>query len=94
VLNRNVEQFLAETMQVAFSPSHLVPGIDLTADRLLRSRSSTYVEAQAARRSPVQSNPVPVCFDAVVQPRSHAAMNAIEAKSAESAIVGMARAAA
>lgn len=37
-LNRNPQNFFAETEQVAFHPGHLVPGIDFTADPLLQGR--------------------------------------------------------
>jgi catalase len=48
-LNRNVDDFFAETEQVAFHPGHLVPGIDFTADPVLQGRIGTYREAQTAR---------------------------------------------
>lgn len=38
VLNRNPDNFFAETEQVAFHPGHLVPGIDFTNDPLLQGR--------------------------------------------------------
>ena len=36
VLNRNPDNFFAETEQVAFHPGHVVPGIDFTNDPLLQ----------------------------------------------------------
>ncbi|MGJ8839712.1 catalase, partial [Salmonella enterica subsp. enterica serovar Kentucky] len=39
VLNRNVENFFAETEQVAFCPAHIVPGIDFSNDPLLQALS-------------------------------------------------------
>jgi catalase len=38
VLNRNPDNFFAETEQVAFCPSHLVPGLDFSEDPLLQGR--------------------------------------------------------
>lgn len=38
VLNRNPDNFFAETEQVAFHPGHLVPGIDFSNDPLLQGR--------------------------------------------------------
>ena len=36
VLNRNVDNFFAETEQVAFCPGHIVPGIDLQMTRFYK----------------------------------------------------------
>lgn len=49
VLNRNPENFFAETEQVAFHPGHLVPGIDFSNDPLLQGRLFSYSDAQLAR---------------------------------------------
>ena len=38
VLDRNPDQFFAETEQVAFCTAHVVPGIDFTNDPLLAGR--------------------------------------------------------
>ena len=38
VLDRNPDNFFAETEQVAFCPSHIVPGIDFSEDPLLQGR--------------------------------------------------------
>ena len=37
-LNRNPENYHAETEQSAFSPSHLVPGIEPSNDKMLQGR--------------------------------------------------------
>jgi len=37
-LNRNPENFFAETEQLAFDPGRIIPGIDLTNDSLLQAR--------------------------------------------------------
>jgi catalase len=49
VLNRNVENFFAETEQVAFHPGHLVPGIDFSNDPLLQGRLFSYTDSQLSR---------------------------------------------
>lgn len=49
VLDRNVSEFFAETEQVAFCPSHVVPGIDLTNDPLLQGRLFSYLDTQLKR---------------------------------------------
>lgn len=49
VLNRNPENFFAETEQAAFSPSALVPGIELSADKLLQGRIFSYADTQRHR---------------------------------------------
>jgi catalase len=49
VLNRNVDNFFAETEQVAFHPGHVVPGIDFTNDPLLQGRLFSYTDTQLSR---------------------------------------------
>jgi catalase len=49
VLNRNPENFFAETEQVAFHPGHVVPGIDFTNDPLLQGRLFSYLDTQLSR---------------------------------------------
>ncbi len=70
VLNRNPDNYFAETEQVAYSVGHLVPGIDLSEDPLLQGRVFSYQDTQLSRlgspnftelpinrsRSPVHSN--------------------------------------
>ncbi len=46
VLNKNPENYFAEVEQAAFSPSHLVPGIEPSADPLLQGRLFAYPDAQ------------------------------------------------
>ncbi|WP_019544903.1 catalase [Streptomyces sulphureus] len=48
-LNRNPENFFAETEQVAFHVGHLVPGIDITDDPLLAGRLFSYLDTQITR---------------------------------------------
>lgn len=49
MLNRNVDNFFAETEQVAFHPGHVVPGIDFTNDPLLQGRLFSYTDTQLIR---------------------------------------------
>ncbi len=49
VLNRNPDNFFAETEQVAFHPGHVVPGIDFTNDPLLQGRLFSYTDTQLLR---------------------------------------------
>ncbi len=48
-LNRNVENYFAEIEQVAFSPSHMVPGVEPTADPVLQSRLFSYPDTHRHR---------------------------------------------
>lgn len=48
-LNRNPENFFAETEQAAFDPGRLVPGIDLSDDPLLQGRIFSYMDTQNYR---------------------------------------------
>ncbi|ERJ57365.1 catalase [Sphingobacterium paucimobilis] len=48
-LNRNPENFFAETEQVAFDPGRLVPGIDFSNDPLLQGRMFSYADTQNYR---------------------------------------------
>lgn len=48
-LNRNPENYFAEIEQVAFSPSHLVPGIEPSADPVLQSRLFSYPDTHRHR---------------------------------------------
>jgi catalase len=48
-LNRNVENYFAETEQSAFSPSNIVPGIGVSPDRMLQARLLTYPDAHRYR---------------------------------------------
>ena len=49
VLNRNPDNFFAETEQVAFLPTNLVPGIDFSNDPLLQGRLFSYQDTQLSR---------------------------------------------
>ncbi|WP_327082454.1 catalase [Polaromonas sp. CG_9.5] len=49
VLNRNPDNFFAETEQVAFCTANVVPGIDFSNDPLLAGRIHSYVDTQISR---------------------------------------------
>jgi catalase len=49
VLNRNPDNFFAETEQVAFCAAHVVPGIDFSNDPLLAGRIHSYIDTQISR---------------------------------------------
>jgi len=49
VLNRNVDNFFAETEQVAFCTQNVVPGIGFTNDPLLQGRNFSYLDTQLKR---------------------------------------------
>jgi catalase len=49
VLNRNPDNFFAETEQVAFCVGNVVPGIDFTDDPLLQARLFSYLDTQLTR---------------------------------------------
>ena len=49
VLDRVVDNFFAETEQVAFCTQNVVPGIDFTNDPLLQGRNFSYLDTQLKR---------------------------------------------
>jgi catalase len=49
VLNRNPQNYFAETEQAAFSPGHMVPGIEPTNDRMLQGRLFSYPDTHRHR---------------------------------------------
>jgi catalase len=60
VLNRNPDNFFAETEQVAFCAAHVVPGIDFTDDPLLAGRIHSYVDTQISRLGGPNFHEIPV----------------------------------
>ena len=52
VLNRNPDNYFAETEQVAFHTGHIVPGLDFTNDPLLQGRNFSYIDTQLRRVGP------------------------------------------
>ncbi len=51
-LNRNPKNYFAETEQSAFSPSHFVPGIEATNDKMLQGRLFSYPDTHRHRLGP------------------------------------------
>lgn len=51
-LNSNPENFFAQTEQAAFSPANVVPGIELSADKMLQGRGFSYHDTQRHRLGP------------------------------------------
>ena len=47
VLNKNPENYFAEVEQAGFAPSHLVPGIEPSADPVLQARLFAYPSSQS-----------------------------------------------
>ncbi|MDQ7990979.1 MAG: catalase [Candidatus Dactylopiibacterium sp.] len=60
VLNRNPDNFFAETEQVAFCTAHIVPGIDFTNDPLLQGRIHSYVDTQLTRLGGPNFHEIPI----------------------------------
>ena len=60
VLNRNVDNFFAETEQVAFLPSNVVPGIGFSNDPLLQGRLFSYQDTQLSRLGGPNFHQIPV----------------------------------
>ncbi len=52
VLDRNPENFFAEVEQAAFCPAAIVPGLELSADKLLQGRVFSYADTQRHRLGP------------------------------------------
>ncbi len=60
VLNRNPDNFFAETEQVAFCTAHVVPGIDFSNDPLLAGRHHSYVDTQITRLGGANFHELPI----------------------------------
>lgn len=60
VLNRNPDNFFAETEQVAFCAAHVVPGIDFSNDPLLAGRIHSYVDTQITRLGGPNFHEIPI----------------------------------
>ncbi|BBH68959.1 catalase [Actinoplanes sp. OR16] len=68
VLNRNTDNFHAETEQIAFHMGNLVPGIEVTNDPLLQARLFSYLDTQLSRLGGPNFTQLPIN-------RSHAPVN-------------------
>lgn len=60
VLNRNPDNFFAETEQVAFCTAHIVPGLDFSNDPLLAGRIHSYVDTQLTRLGGPNFHEIPI----------------------------------
>jgi len=59
-LNRNPDNFFAETEQSAFCPANIVPGIDFTPDPLLQGRLFSYLDTQKSRLGTANFHQLPI----------------------------------
>jgi catalase len=59
-LNRNPDNFFAETEQVAFHVGHVVPGIDFTNDPLMQGRLFSYTDTQLLRLGGPNFHEIPI----------------------------------
>jgi catalase len=59
-LNRNPDNYFAETEQVAFHTGHLVPGIEVTNDPLMQARMFSYLDTQLTRLGGPNFNQLPI----------------------------------
>jgi catalase len=60
ILNRNVDNFFAETEQVAYCPANIVPGIGFSNDPLLQGRLFSYLDTQISRLGGPNFHQLPV----------------------------------
>jgi catalase len=60
VLDRNPDNFFAETEQVAFCTAHVVPGIDFSNDPLLAGRIHSYTDTQISRLGGPNFHEIPI----------------------------------
>jgi catalase len=60
VLDRNPDNFFAETEQVAFCTAHIVPGIDFSNDPLLQGRNHSYLDTQISRLGGPNFHEIPI----------------------------------
>jgi catalase len=60
VLDRNPDNFFAETEQVAFCPANVVPGIDFSNDPLLQGRLFSYLDTQLRRLGGPNFSEIPI----------------------------------
>lgn len=60
VLNRNPDNYFAETEQIAFCPANIVPGIDFSNDPLLQGRLFSYLDTQLSRLGGPNFHEIPI----------------------------------
>ena len=59
-LDRNPDNFFAETEQVAFCPANIVPGVDFSNDPLLQGRLFSYLDTQLKRLGTPNFHQLPI----------------------------------
>ncbi|CDG81675.1 catalase [Janthinobacterium agaricidamnosum] len=59
-LNRNPDNFFAETEQVAFCAAHIIPGLDFSHDPLLQGRIHSYIDTQISRLGGANFHEIPI----------------------------------
>ncbi len=59
-LDRNPDNFFAETEQIAYHPGHVVPGIDFSNDPLLQGRLFSYLDTQLSRLGGPNFHEIPI----------------------------------
>ncbi len=78
VLDRTVDNFFAETEQVAFCTQNVVPGVDFTDDPLLQGRNFSYLDTQLKRLGSPNFTHIPInapkCPVHTLQQDGHMAM--------------------
>lgn len=78
VLDRHVDNFFAETEQVAFCTQNIVPGVDFTNDPLLQGRNFSYLDTQLKRLGSPNFTQIPInapkCAVRTFQQDGHMAM--------------------
>ena len=60
MIDRNVDNVFAETDQVAFLPTNVVPGIDFSNDALLQGRRLSYLDTQKSRLGTTAFHQIPI----------------------------------
>jgi len=60
VLDRNPDNFFAETEQVAYCPANVVPGVDFSNDPLLQGRLFSYLDTQLKRLGSPNFHQIPI----------------------------------
>ena len=79
VLDRCVDNFFAETEQVAFCTQNIVPGVDFSNDPLLQGRNFSYLDTQLKRLGSPNFTHIPInapkCPFAHFQQDGHMAMS-------------------
>ncbi|MEG2383351.1 MAG: catalase [Oscillospiraceae bacterium] len=75
-LDKNPQSFFAEVEQAAFCPANVVPGVELSADKMLQGRSFSYLDTQRHRLGPnFMQLPVNRSISPVVNNQRDGAMN-------------------